>query len=223
MSDAASSRPPKKNMKHEEEILARVDTPGEPIDSLTAAANEVIRIEVEREDDGRYFACWTSADGKTHGCANYSTTVVGALAELCATLLKVDEDKSHESRSPDGDGPMQVANASTCEPSRNAAANVAEPCKPFRAGSEPADSHPAARPQEVSDTISDIRWQCFVPPALARPAWLSQCPICKGSGQERTYYHEHGDPGPATSGLQPCHFCAWVRAALPPPTEEPEK
>jgi hypothetical protein len=165
MSDAASSRPPKKNMKHEEEILARVDTPGEPIDSLTAAANEVIRIEVEREDDGRYFACWTSADGKTHGCANYSTTVVGALAELCATLLKVDEDKSHESRSPDGDGPMQVANASTCEPSRNAAANVAEPCKPFR----------AARPQEVSDTISDtigdIRRQCFVPPALARPAW----------------------------------------------------
>jgi hypothetical protein len=32
-----------------------------------------------------------------------------------------------------------------------------------------------ARPQEVSDTISDtigdIRRQCFVPPALARPAW----------------------------------------------------
>ncbi len=49
------------------------------------------------EQDGeRFFASWTTGDGKEAGCGSYSSTVVGALAELCSTLLKVDEDKAIE-------------------------------------------------------------------------------------------------------------------------------
>lgn len=55
-------------------------------------------ILIEREDDGRMFASWTTGDGIEGGCAAYSTTLVGALAELCSTLLKIDEDKSVDRR-----------------------------------------------------------------------------------------------------------------------------
>ena len=56
-------------------------------------------IEVEHGEDGRWFASWTTGDKREGGCASYSTTLVGALAELCSTLLKVAEDKSVEAAS----------------------------------------------------------------------------------------------------------------------------
>ena len=63
--------------------------PAEPSDSAT-----IWHIDVFREDDGQIAASFESADHAIAGMGNYSTTVVGALAELCATLLKLDEDKT---------------------------------------------------------------------------------------------------------------------------------
>ena len=69
-------------------------------------------ILVEREGE-EFFASWTTGDRKEGGCARYSSTVVGALAELCATLLKVDEDKSQEAaalaRPPQSPAPKSLA------------------------------------------------------------------------------------------------------------------
>lgn len=56
--------------------------------------NKIYHITVEQEEDGRWFAFWEF--GNEGGGAPYSTTVVGALAELCATLLKVAEDKHND-------------------------------------------------------------------------------------------------------------------------------
>lgn len=64
--------------------------------SASAEESVVYRIEVFREDDGRYAAEWTTGDGKIAGIGNYAASPVGALAELCATLIKCDEDNAIE-------------------------------------------------------------------------------------------------------------------------------
>lgn len=82
-----------------------------PADAIEACADElaavpaqqqeeglVYLIEVLREEDGRFCAFWTTADNKEAGSGRYSDTVVGALGELSAILLRVDEDKSIQSR-----------------------------------------------------------------------------------------------------------------------------
>ena len=55
-------------------------------------------IRVCREDDGRFYAEWVSGDDTEAGMGNYSVTPIGALAELVAVLIKVEEDKSMERR-----------------------------------------------------------------------------------------------------------------------------
>jgi hypothetical protein len=57
------------------------------------ASDVVCRIEVFREDDGRYAAEFRAGDGRVGGMGNYAATPIGALAELCATLIKVAEDQ----------------------------------------------------------------------------------------------------------------------------------
>jgi hypothetical protein len=75
-----------------------------PRDQGDAQETPVLRVEVFREADGRYAAEFFAPPGEG-GMAEYANTPVGALAELCATLIKIDEDKAHEraaSRSPEG-------------------------------------------------------------------------------------------------------------------------
>lgn len=63
----------------------------------TIADGEVMYfIEVAREEDGRFCATYHSADRKTAGSGEYSATAIGALAELCATLIKIAEDEAVE-------------------------------------------------------------------------------------------------------------------------------
>jgi len=64
-----------------------------------AGVEVAYRIEIEREDDGRFFASYVTGDKREAGSGTYAATAVGALAELCATMIKVDEDKSIEARS----------------------------------------------------------------------------------------------------------------------------
>ena len=54
-----------------------------------------LRVNVIRED-GEFAAEFTSGDGKVGGMGDYSPTPVGALANLCATLIKIDEDDAKE-------------------------------------------------------------------------------------------------------------------------------
>ena len=60
----------------------------------TEPDSAVWNISVFREDDGRFAADYESGDGREAGMGNYSATPIGALAELCATLIKVAEDKA---------------------------------------------------------------------------------------------------------------------------------
>ena len=53
-------------------------------------------IQVFREEDGSYAASWETPDGMVAGMGNYSSTPIGALAELCATLIKVAEDEARD-------------------------------------------------------------------------------------------------------------------------------
>ena len=65
-------------------------------------------IEVFREDDGRFAADFRSGDKRAGGMGEYSATPIGALAELCSTLIKIAEDESIERRvasSPEGQQP----------------------------------------------------------------------------------------------------------------------
>jgi hypothetical protein len=58
------------------------------------AGDAVWRIVVFQEQGGPFAAEFTSADGKIGGMGNYANTVVGALAELCATFIKMNEDEA---------------------------------------------------------------------------------------------------------------------------------
>lgn len=53
------------------------------------------RIIIEQELGVGFFASFTSGDGKVEGWG-YSPTPVGALANLCATLIKIAEDEAVE-------------------------------------------------------------------------------------------------------------------------------
>jgi hypothetical protein len=53
----------------------------------------VYRIEVFREDDGRFAAEFETNGGREAGMSNYAATPIGAMAELCSTLIMVEEDK----------------------------------------------------------------------------------------------------------------------------------
>lgn len=68
---------------------ARYLKPATPTD---APASIVWQIEVFREDDGRFAAEWFTLDRAESGMGPYAATPIGALAELCATLIKVAED-----------------------------------------------------------------------------------------------------------------------------------
>jgi len=59
-----------------------------------------LRVLVEREEDGQYLASFRTGDGKVAGASEYSTTLVGALANLCADLIKIAEDDSKTARAP---------------------------------------------------------------------------------------------------------------------------
>ncbi|MCC6970459.1 MAG: hypothetical protein IT434_09580 [Phycisphaerales bacterium] len=50
------------------------------------------RINVFRDEDG-CAADYRTEDGREGGMGEYSTTPIGALAELCAALIKIAEDK----------------------------------------------------------------------------------------------------------------------------------
>lgn len=60
----------------------------------------IYRIEVFQEEYGRYAAKFKSGDRRIGGMGQYSATPIGALAELCSTLIKVEEDISIERRVP---------------------------------------------------------------------------------------------------------------------------
>lgn len=59
------------------------------------AQDAVLHITVFREADGRYAAEYFTRDSTEVGMGNSAATPIGALAELCATLIKVEEDKAH--------------------------------------------------------------------------------------------------------------------------------
>ncbi len=71
-------------------------------------APPVMRIEIEEDSASTFYASYTrgfSAEhppGQERGAADASSTVIGALANLIAVLIKVEEDKVHE-RSAAGD------------------------------------------------------------------------------------------------------------------------
>ena len=51
-----------------------------------------LRIIVEREDSGAYFASWESAE--SNGVGGYSSTPIGAVANLLHTLILTLEDQA---------------------------------------------------------------------------------------------------------------------------------
>lgn len=63
---------------------------------MTDSGEVVWRIEVFREDDGRFAAEFRSGDGMVGGMGEYSVTPVGALANLCAMLIQIAEDEAVE-------------------------------------------------------------------------------------------------------------------------------
>lgn len=65
-------------------------------DATETPEDFVWRIDVVQEEDGRYCADYITGDLLERGVGNYAATPIGALAELCATLIKVAEDKAHE-------------------------------------------------------------------------------------------------------------------------------
>lgn len=56
----------------------------------------VWHIDVFREEDGRFAAEFRSGDNSVGGMGNYAATPVGALANLCATLIQIAADDAME-------------------------------------------------------------------------------------------------------------------------------
>lgn len=54
------------------------------------------KIEVFQEDDGRWAAEFDRPGLKDAGMGEYSSTALGALAEVISTLIKVEEDRAKE-------------------------------------------------------------------------------------------------------------------------------
>ena len=58
----------------------------------------ILQIAVEREDiTGAYFASWDSTDGS--GVSGYSSTPIGAVANLLCVLILVLEDRARSGES----------------------------------------------------------------------------------------------------------------------------
>lgn len=90
------------------ELLAALDPPApqEPQEArepetrfMEPETGVVYRIVVYLED-GRFAAEFVTGDGKSAGMGDTANTPVGALAELCAMLIKLDEDDAHERAAP---------------------------------------------------------------------------------------------------------------------------
>lgn len=60
------------------------------------AEDTIWKIRVWCEEDGRCAADYMTGDGREGGMGEYSSTPLGALAELISTLIKVAEDKLGE-------------------------------------------------------------------------------------------------------------------------------
>ena len=86
------------------DVLARL-----PVEGKTKKPDEtvVMTIEVDREDNDTYFASYTT--GKEGGCGDYSPTIIGALANLLCTLLKVEEGRI-------GEEPLKFSQSATSRP-----------------------------------------------------------------------------------------------------------
>lgn len=56
---------------------------------------DVWKVRVFQDED-RFAAEWVTQDGKEAGMGEYAATPIGALANLCATLIKVAEDHAKE-------------------------------------------------------------------------------------------------------------------------------
>jgi hypothetical protein len=76
------------------DMLAELEAAPAPV----ASPAPIWRIEI-RAEYGSYTADCTSGDGRT-GMAGVGNTPVGALADLCKTLICVDEDEAIERRQP---------------------------------------------------------------------------------------------------------------------------
>lgn len=74
------------------EMLALVPEVALPDKNPSLQGKTVYRIEVVKEDDGRFVASFRSGDDKHGGMGEYSPTPIKALANLCATLADVDEE-----------------------------------------------------------------------------------------------------------------------------------
>jgi hypothetical protein len=81
--------------------------PSERSESSHPPSESEWRIEVIRESDGRFGAEITSGDGKIGGWAGYANSPVGALADACAELIKIAEDRTVEESAPD---PARILN-----------------------------------------------------------------------------------------------------------------
>lgn len=85
-------------MQRPERAASRLPDPAVP--SSFGNDKVIWRIELFREADGRFACDYRSGDNTIGGMANYSTTPVGALAELCASFIKGDEDDAVARRTP---------------------------------------------------------------------------------------------------------------------------
>ena len=82
--------------------------PASPQAETSAQDVPVLRITVTRDVATDYYAAeFRSADDKVGGMGDYSATPVGALANLCATLIQIDEDNSVERRHPAPVSPVE--------------------------------------------------------------------------------------------------------------------
>jgi len=83
-------------------------TPASPQAETSEQDVPVLRITVTRDVATEYYAAeFRSADDKVGGMGDYSATPVGALANLCATLIQIDEDNSVERRQPTPVSPVE--------------------------------------------------------------------------------------------------------------------
>jgi len=88
--------------------IGNAPTPASPQADTSEQDVPVLRITVTRDVATEYYAAeFRSADDKVGGMGDYSATPVGALANLCATLIQIDEDNSVERRQPTPVSPVE--------------------------------------------------------------------------------------------------------------------
>ena len=85
--------------------------PAAPVVAEPDTDTTVYTITVFREDDGRFAAEWLTGDQREGGMGEYSASPIGAIAELTATLIKVEEDRRTHPDTPPVVAPAPVAQA----------------------------------------------------------------------------------------------------------------